>query len=277
MKVGVDRGSRRQSWLAGVLGSVTLALIFSMAFDGPAAADPPLTVADAKAQIEQLETDAAAIDQEYVGVQEELKEGRARLLLKRADLRHQTSRVSQLRDQAGQVALAQFQNHDLDATARLIFAEDTEAFLSQVSTVDKVSENQTGVLQNFQQQQATLANLEHSARTDVAALSDHEQQLTKLRAASDKKVAEAKSVLAKLTAAERAQIAAEEAKATEEAQNEAEQGTDKTSRDNDRQPVGETAGTSGRGRATAMAFACKRLGKPYRFGAAGAASMTALG
>ena len=226
MSVGADRGSRRPSWWVGVLGSMTLALTLSITVDGPAAADPPLTVAEAKAQIEQLETDAAAIDQEYVGVQEELKEGRARLRLKQADLRRQTSRVSQLRAQAGQVALAQFQNHDLDATARLMFAEDTESFLSQVSTVDKVSENQTGVLQNYQQQQATLANLEHSAKIDVAALSDHEQQLTKLRAASDKKVTEAKSVLAKLTAAERAQIAAAEAKAAEEAQNKADQGTE---------------------------------------------------
>ena len=177
MRVGAERGSRRRSLWVGVLGSITLALIFSMTVNGSVAADPPLTVAEAKAQIEQLEIDAAAIDQEYVGVQEELKEGRARLRLKRVDLQRQTTKVSQLRAQAGQVALAQFQNHDLDATARLIFAEDTEAFLSQVSTVDKVSENQTGVLQNFQQQQAELANLEHSARTDVAALSDQEQQL----------------------------------------------------------------------------------------------------
>src|SRR4029434_10248469 len=53
------------------LGLTSMAL--TPLFVLPAAADPPLTVAEARARIAQLETDAAAIDQQYAGVKEQIK------------------------------------------------------------------------------------------------------------------------------------------------------------------------------------------------------------
>ena len=113
----------------------------------PAAADPPLTVAEAKARIDQLETDASAIDQEYVEIKDQLDKGRAKLKLKQAEVKAETARVAKLKFQVGQVALAQFQNRNLDTAAQLFVTPDTEGFLSQISTVEKVSENQNYVLQ----------------------------------------------------------------------------------------------------------------------------------
>ena len=53
------------------------ALVMSAALmtgDGQSAkAEPPLTVAEAKARIAQLETDAEAIDQEYIEISEQLR------------------------------------------------------------------------------------------------------------------------------------------------------------------------------------------------------------
>ena len=149
--------------------------------------------------IEQLETDAAAIDQQYAGVKEEIKQGRAQLKLKQADAKAQTDKVTRMKLQVGQVALAQFQNRSLETAAHLFVTPDTDRFLSQISTVHKVSENQNSALQDFQQAQANLAALEHSTETDLAALAEKEKQLKSLSAASDKKIAQAKKVLAKLT------------------------------------------------------------------------------
>ena len=188
----------------------------------PAAADPPLTVAEAKALIDQLETDASAIDQDYVEIKDQLDKGRAKLKLKQADVKAQTARVAKLKFQVGQVALAKFQNRNLDTAAQLFVTPDTEGFLSQISTVEKVSENQNSVLQEYQQQQARLADTEHSAKTDLAALAEQEKQLKALRKASDKKIAEAKAVLAKLSAEQRRKIADEERRAIAAARAEAE-------------------------------------------------------
>ena len=96
---------------------------------------------------------------------------------------------------------------------------DTEGFLSQISTVEKVSENQNSVLQDYQRSRRALAAARaDSSKTDLAALAEQEKQLKALRTASDKKIAESKAVLAKLTAEERRKIADEERRAAAAAQ-----------------------------------------------------------
>src|SRR5215204_4813976 len=58
------------------LTSVALTVLFVFPAGSPAAAQPPITVADAKALIERLQNDAAGIDQQYTGVREQIKKGR---------------------------------------------------------------------------------------------------------------------------------------------------------------------------------------------------------
>jgi cell wall-associated NlpC family hydrolase len=242
---------RRVRTVALGLTSVALTALFVFPASLPAAADPPLTAAEARAVIEQLETDAAAIDQQYAGVKEEIKQGRAQLELKQADVKAQTDKVARMKLQVGQVALAQFQNRSLDTAAHLFVTPDTDRFLSQISTVQKVSENQNSALQDFQQAQGDLAALEHSAKTDLAALAEKEKQLKSLTEASDKKIAQAKKVLAKLTASQRKQISDAEKK-------EAARSSAATSRGSTRSSVTG----SGRG-AQALAYAKAQLGEPY--------------
>jgi peptidoglycan DL-endopeptidase CwlO len=266
-------------FLALLVTSVGLGVALVIPAGVPAAADPPLTVAEAKALIDQLETDAAAIDQEYVEIKDQLDKGRAKLKLKQADVKAQTARVAKLKFQVGQVALAKFQNRNLDTAAQLFVTPDTEGFLSQISTVEKVSENQNSVLQQYQQEQARLASSEHSAKTDLAALAEQEKQLKSLRKASEQKIAEAKSVLAKLTAEQRRRIADEERRAIAAARAEAERdgsGTENTEqkstdqKSTDQEPSDTPAASSGGNRgARALAWAKTQLGKPYRFASAG--------
>ena len=218
-----------------------------------AQADPPLTVDEAKAQIAELEMEAAAIDQEYVGVKQGLAQSAAQLKLKKADVKTQTAKVQRLRVQAGQVALAQFQNRHLDAAAKLLLSEDSEDFLSQISTVEKVSENQNSALQDYQEEQAKLTELERSTETETAQLKKEQAELDKLRSSSDSKIAESKAVLAKLTEEERQRIAAEGTAP----------GTTTSSTTTDTVANGSSKG------ARALAFAKSQLGKPYRYASAG--------
>lgn len=235
-----------------------------------AQADPPLTVEEAKAQVAELETEAAAIDQEYVGVKQSLSQSTAKMKLKKADVKAQSTKVERLRLQAGQVALAQFQNRQLDTAAKLLLSEDSEDFLSQISTVEKVSENQNSALQDYQEEQAKLAALERSTETETAQLKKEQAELTKLRTSSDSKIAESKKLLAKLTEEERKRIAAEEKKAREEARAAAERAGATTTTATTNKTTSAQAVTAGSGKgAAALAFAKSQLGKPYRFASAG--------
>jgi cell wall-associated NlpC family hydrolase len=264
------------------IGLSTLALTVATFVPGAStasAAPTAVTIAEAKAQIEQLEVESAAIDQKWVAVKEQLDAGRARLARKQDDVKEQQAKVARVKRQVGQVALAQFQNRNVDTAAQIFFNSDSDDFMSQISTVEKVSENQNTVLQDFQEQQATLAELQHSSETDLATLAEQEKQLGELRAESDGKIAESKKVLARLTAAERAAIAAAEKKAADEARAKAEAAEDKTAA-GPKTAAGATSGTpsttsdtdadsdSSRG-AKAVAFAKAQLGKPYVFGAVG--------
>ena len=258
-----DTGRAARTAFLG-LSSVALGATLFAVPGMPAAADPPLTVAEARAQIAQLQEDAEVLDQDYLAVKEQVDEAKAKLVLKQEDAKEQAAKVAQMKRQVGQVALAQFQNRNVDTAAQLFLTSDTEGFLSQMSTVEKVGSNQNSVLQTYQQQQASLADLQKSSQTDLAALEKKESDLAALRAKSDKKLGESKAVLAKLTKQEQEALAAAEKKDSDEAAAAAE-GADPTPTTKD-EPSTE-AGT-GKG-ATALAFAKKQIGKPYRFGATG--------
>ncbi len=299
-EVGRGRSIRRSLRIAALgLASVALSALVVFPASLPAAAEPPLTVAEARDLIKQLQTDAAGIDQQYTDVEEQIKEGRAQLKLKQADVQAQTESVGRLKLQVGQIALAQFQNRSLDTAAHLFVTPDTEGFLSQISTVQKVSENQNSALQDYQQAQANLAALEHSAETDLAALGEKEKQLKSLTAASDEKLDQAKKVLAKLTADQQKRLAEAEKKAVAKANSEGRAATKATAKTNaDSRPApkappktnadsraapkasqdstsGSVTGSS-KG-AKALAYAKAQLGEPYARSGAGPSSWDCSG
>jgi len=300
-KVGRAPSIRRSLRIAALgLASVALSALLVLPASLLAAAEPPLTVPEARNLIKQLQTNAAGIDQQYTDVKEQIKAGRAQLRLKRADVQAQTQKVERLKLQVGQIALAQFQNRNLDTAARLFVTTDTEGFLSQISTVQKVSENQNSALQDYQQAQANLAALQHSAETDLAALGEKEKQIKSLTAASDKKLDQAQQVLAKLTADQQKQLAEAEKKATAKANAEARAATKapaKTNADSrattkapakanaeDRRAATKGPRDSTRSSVTgtskgakALAYAKAQLGEPYARSGAGPSSWDCSG
>lgn len=296
---GRGPSTRRSQWIPALgLALVALGILCLFPASLPAAAEPPLTVAQARDLIKQLQTDAAGIDQQYTDVKEQIKEGRAQLRLKQTDVRAQTEKVGQMKLKVGQIALAQFQNRSLDTAAHLFVTPDTEGFLSQISTVQKVSENQHSTLQDYQQAQADLAALEQSAQTDLAALGEKEMRLKSLTAASDKKLDEAKKVLAKLTADQQKQLAEAEKKATAKANAESRAATraPANAKAEDRAATKAPAKTKAEDRATtkappstrssatgnskgakALAYAKAQLGEPYARSGAGPSSWDCSG
>lgn len=283
---------------AGVLGATIATLVVS-GFPITAQADPD-AVAEAKAEVDELAMAAAALDQEALAAQGELDEAERRLVTRAEDVRKQTERVATMRDQVGQVALAQFQNRDLDPTTQLLLRSDADTFLSQYATIQQVTANQNGALQDFQSEQANLADMQRGAAADVETIDTSRREIERARAASARKLADAEKVLARLTAEERARLQAEEerrareaAAAAERAQAEqAAQREQSASRDRDRtaspapsetpsqasRPAGPrptqeavpaSTGTSSSRGLAALAFARAQVGKPYIYGGTG--------
>ncbi len=283
----------------GGLAAAALAVTLCTVGGGQAQAAPAMTLAQAKAQVLQLQMDAAALDQKSDGIDVQITAAKTAMSQRDADLKAQTAQVATMRTQLGQLALAQFQNRNFDTRAQLFVTQDTQGFLSQISTVQKISDNQTATLQNFQAQQARLADLQRAQTSGLADLQNKQTALAASRADSEQKIAAAKTVLAQLTEEQRQKIAAEEAKqdaAARKAATAAAAGasadartavpTDTTTTTSSTSSTSSTSGadsaataapsSSGKG-ATALAFALKQQGKPYSFGAEGPGSYDCSG
>jgi cell wall-associated NlpC family hydrolase len=245
-----------------------------------AAADPaPQTIAQAKAQVAKLQQEAEAADQDYLALKEKLKKSQQDLADKKSDLAAESKKVAQMREQISKVALAQFQNRGLDTRAQLFLTRDPAGFLNQFATIEKINENQNTILQNYQVEQANLADLQRSTQADIATLKEDKAQLAALRKKADNKVDDAQTVLDKLTAEQRQAIQDAETKAADQAKKEAE-AADSTKTDssgsNSSDQAGASVPSSGKG-AAAVAFAKAQVGKPYVFGATGPGSYDCSG
>jgi cell wall-associated NlpC family hydrolase len=271
----------------GLAVSIAATALAAAIVAGPhptAVAEPaPQNVAQAKAQVEKLQHEAEAADQEYLGLKEKLDESKDDLKEREADLEEQTEKVEEMRDRVSAVALAQFQNRDLDARTRLFLTRDPEGFLNQMATVEKVSQNQNSVLQDYQVEQANLADMQRSNKAYVATLEEDQKKLAELREEADEKVQKAEDVLAELSEEERQAIEAEQQRQADEAEQAAEDAgltaddptVDDSTGDTDDGSSADVAG-SGKG-AEVVAFAKAALGKPYAFGATGPGSYDCSG
>lgn len=216
---------------AGVL-AVTIGALGATMAPQWAQADPD-AVAKAKAKVEQLSMDAAALDQEALGAQEKLEAASKRLATREGDVAAQTSKVDRMRTQVGQVALAQFQNRSLSPSAQIMLRSDQDSFLSEYSTIQQVTANQNDTLQSFQTEQANLADMKRGAAADVDTIEKSTQAVKKARDESEKKVAEAQRVLDRLSAEERARLAEEQAREAREAEQRAQTAAQEESTAND--------------------------------------------
>lgn len=251
---------------------------------------PPQNVAQAKAEVEKLQHEAEAADQQYLGLKEKLDESKDDLEEREADLEKQTEKVEEMRERVSAVALAQFQNRSLDARTRLFLTRDPEGFLNQMATVEKVSQNQTSVLQDYQVERANLADMQRSNKAYVATLEEDKKKLAELRKKADEKVEKAEDLLAELTEEERKAIEAEQQRQADEAREAAEQADDSNGpTDDSKDGSGDSNGltddgsggsddsaSSGKG-AQVVSFAKAQIGKPYAFGSAGPGSYDCSG
>lgn len=269
----------KKAMRSGVLGAAIAALVVT-SFPLAAHADPE-AVARAKAEVDKLAMEAAALDQDALAAQGKLDEAKKSLATRENDVKAQTEKVAVMRAQVGQVALAQFQNRDVDPTTQLVLRADADSFLSQYATIQQVTANQNGALQDFQAEQANLADMKRGAAADVQTIDLSAKEVEKSRAASAKKLDDAEKVLARLTAEERARLQAEEERQARENAAAAEQaqaqqagpatGTPSASPAangaNNQAPA--TGGTSSSRGLAALAFARAQIGKPYQWGGTG--------
>ena len=266
-------------------GAIILGTVASVELGAQAAPDP---IDQAKTRLAQLDEQTAKVQEDYTKAQAALDKTQKDLNRSQKDLGAQSAKVATMRKALGRVALSDYQSgRGVSTTTQLVTSGDSGQFLSKLATVQNVTDRTTEQFQDFQAQQARLASLEarlasleSQAQADRATIKAQRDQQAKLLADAKKKEQEAKEVVERLSAQQRAELerrqAAEAAASTANvvsraAGRSAAPSTPQSAQNAKGDQVSIPApseSVSSRAQA-ALSFAMAQLGKPYIWGGTG--------
>ncbi|MFI1352256.1 NlpC/P60 family protein [Streptomyces sp. NPDC020898] len=171
--------------------------------------------------------------------------------------------LNELRDSLGLAAAAQYRTGSIDPSVQLFLSADPDDYLDKASTMDQLSSQQVETLKKVSEKQRALAQQRSEATEKLEDLADTRSELAKKKKEVQSKLAEARKLLNSMTAAQKAAIAAEDARA---------------SRASARAALDDGGGAAVTGRAgSAYAAAQSVIGSPYVYGADGASTFDCSG
>ncbi|MGC4939933.1 NlpC/P60 family protein [Kribbella sp. DT2] len=267
--------SRSRGLAAAALVTTTL---FGLV-PGSAIAEPRPTLAQARAKVAELQHQAEEAGEAANDLTGRMRAAQQRAASINVAVVTQQKHVDQIGRQIGAQAVADFQRSTMTTAGKLLLSEDPEAFIQQASTAQAFAAQQSAVLRRYQGAQGKLTDLRAGHAVELQQLSAATAEQNKLKAQITAKLAEAETVLSKLTTAERARLAAEDAAEVREEQEEARREQQRTSRETDRPGADEpdvdvpASGKAG----IAVAFALAQIGDPYLWAAAGPDSFDCSG
>lgn len=270
---------------AAITGAILLGTVASVDPGAQAALDP---IDQAKVRLAQLDEQTSKVQEDYTEAQAALDKAQKDLDRSQRDLKTQSDKVATMRKALGRVALSDYQSGGgVSMTTQLVASGDSGQFLSKLATIQNVTERTSVQFQDFQAEQARLKSMKSQAEADRATIESQRNQQAKLLADAKKKEQEAKQVVDRLTAQQRAELkrqqAAEaQAAAAHAVSRSAGRPTDQqsalgqpsssstqASQTGSQVPIPDPShGVSSRAQ-SALNFALAQLGKPYIWGGTG--------
>lgn len=270
---------------AAITGAILLGTVASVDPGAQAAPDP---IDQAKVRLAQLDEQTSKVQEDYTEAQAALDKAQKDLDRSQRDLKTQSDKVATMRKALGRVALSDYQSGGgVSMTTQLVASGDSGQFLSKLATIQNVTERTSVQFQDFQAEQARLKSMKSQAEADRATIESQRNQQAKLLADAKKKEQEAKQVVDRLTAQQRAELERQQAA---EAQAAAAHAVSRsTGRPTDQQSaLGQPSSSSTQASQTgsqvpipdpshgvssrvqsALNFALAQLGKPYIWGGTG--------
>lgn len=247
-------------------------VVSGLATGSTRASAEPDTVSQAKQQLAALQKQSSSVEAAYTTAQDKLDTAQKSLKSAQKDLVGQRAKVASMRKALSSLAVNDYQSGGVSLTAQLVTSGDSGKFLSQLTTMQNVSDRTKSQFQTFQAEQARLQTLEKQAASDQATIkSSRDSQAALLKQAKAKET-NAKSVVDSLSAQEKQRLAAQQAAETRSRTEQAEAATSRsearTSAPASSTKAAPSAPSSGRA-STAISFAMSKVGGPYVYGGTG--------
>lgn len=178
----------------------------------------PQAVEQARLDLERIQQEASAIDQEIIEAFDRAERATTKLARLKDDVAAQESKVGELSAELGEVAAFQLQHDSMSLAAQLLLSSSSENFLSGLATLHSEVDRSNAGVQELQLVQAKLTTLREDAAATEATLKREHEAKVKLGEEFDAKEAEAEAVYERLSEQERQRLAAIEAERQRQAE-----------------------------------------------------------
>ncbi|MEU9956215.1 NlpC/P60 family protein [Streptomyces sp. NPDC050982] len=275
--------------------ALTSVALLSQTANASPSEEPRPSLEEVEKKVDDLYRQAETAGEKYNAAKEKTTKQKKRVDTLLDDVARRTEKLNDAREELGTFAAAQYRTGAAAPdTASLLLADNPQDYFDQTQLMDRLTSRQKQSVDDYVTQQTATREKRQEASESLETLTRTQSSLKTSKADVQRKLATARELLSKLTAEEKARLAAIERKKQEEAQadelarqqaadaerrrQEAVQGTGTST------GSGSAAGTSGSGSAAstakadkALAFARAQIGKPYVWGASGPGSYDCSG
>ncbi|GGW27428.1 MULTISPECIES: C40 family peptidase [Streptomyces] len=217
---------------------------------------------EVKSKVDKLYEEAEQATEKYNGAKEKQEKLQKEVSTIQDNVARGQDELNELRDSIGLAAAAQYRTGSIDSSLQLFLSSNPDDYLDKASTADQLSAQQVESLKKIQEKQRELAQDRAEASGKLKDLASTRTELGNKKKEVQSKLAEAQKLLNTLTAKEKADLAAADARASRDA--------------GERVDLGNTGPASGRAMAAFQA-AQSKIGSPYVYGASGPSSFDCSG
>ncbi|WP_435211619.1 NlpC/P60 family protein [Streptomyces sp. bgisy034] len=242
----------RTAWTIALAGAAT-----ATGFDGTGHAEPQLTPAQVKAEVDQLYQEAEAATEKYNGAKEQADAARQRIRNLQDQTARKTEKLNSAREALGSMAAAQYRDGGLDPALQLALSEDPDRYLDGAEFAERAGNRQASSVASVRKQLREIEQLRGAAHVELTSLKSRQAELKRHKKTITGKLDSARDLLTRLTAEEQARL---DDRATRSS----------TGVRDARVSPGSAAAQAPNSRAAAaVSYAYAKLGSPYVWGATG--------
>ncbi|MEU0103168.1 C40 family peptidase [Streptomyces sp. NPDC006267] len=273
-----------------------------------APAEPKPAIEEVRKKVDALYRQAGAATQEYNRAKAASASQQTKVDALLSDVAKRTEKINEARRALGSYAAAQYRSGGITPTATFFLADDPQGYFDQSRLMDLATERQQRAVTEFGTQQAAAAKKRAEAAKSLETLTGTQATLASSKKDVQTKLTEARGLLSRLTAEEKARLAElereKEAEAKEKAaklaaRQAAEAKERAAAEEKAREEAADDSGGTGSGSGTdtgpgtgtgtgtgsgyaakaeeVLAFARAQIGKPYVWGASGPSSYDCSG
>ncbi|MDQ0992573.1 NlpC/P60 family protein [Streptomyces sp. V3I7] len=290
-------GIRTPALATAALTSVAL---LSQSAQAAPSADRP-SVEEVQKKVDDLYRQAESATEKYNAAKERTGAQRKQVDGLLDDVAKRTQELNKAREELGTFAAAQYRTGAAaPSTASLLLADSPQDYFDQNQLMHRLTSRQKVAVDDYVTEQSATMKKRQEATRSLESLTESQDELRSAKSTVQTKLSTARELLSKLTAEEKARLAAIEKRKQEEAARQAAElareqaarqaAAEKAAQQESSASPSPTTGTSSSGTsssstsssyatqaAKALAFARAQIGKPYVWGATGPGSYDCSG